>query len=371
VAVVKDLVALDLPAGSRFREELERAWSAGDAVFPLDRRLPVAAAERVLRALRVGMIVTAEDRIPTRYGKPVEEVDALVVASSGTGGDPKAAVLTHDAVRAAAFATSNRLAVDTTADRWLACLPLSHVGGLGVVTRAVITGTALEIHDGFDPVAVHDAASRGATLVSLVETALGRIDASRFRAILVGGSAVRLPLPDNAVATYGMTESGGGVVYGGRPLDGVEVRVAAGEVQVRGPMLLRAYRDGTDPKDPDGWFATGDAGRFDHSGALVVEGRIADVIVTGGEKVLPGAVEAVLAGVPGVGEVAVVGRPDPEWGEAVTAVVVPADRAEPPALETLREAVKATLPAYAAPRRLEIVDHLPRTSLGKVRRAGL
>lgn len=367
---MKKLVALDLPGGPDFRAELERAWADGDAVFPVDRRLPPEAAAGVMRSLGAGVLVSSEGRFPTAYGRPVEPGDALVVTTSGTGGVPRGVVLTHDAVKAGAVATSTRLGVDPESDRWLACLPLSHVGGLGVVTRAVVTGTDIEIHDGFDPAAVADAAARGATLVSLVETALRRIDPSRFRKVLVGGAEIRGELPHNAVATYGMTESGGGVVYDGKPLDGAEVRIRNGEILLRGPTLLRAYRDGEDPKDADGWFATGDLGHWEGD-RLVVDGRIGEVIVTGGEKVLPGPVEDVLAGAAGVREVAVVGRPDPEWGETVTAVVVPDDPAEPPRLEDLREIVREVFPAYAAPRAVEIVDHLPRTSLGKIRRGEL
>jgi O-succinylbenzoic acid--CoA ligase len=161
------------------------------------------------------------------------------------------------------------------------------------------------------------------------------------------------------------------VVYDGRPLDGVEVRVVDGEVHLRGPMLLRAYRDGSDPKDAGGWLPTGDSGALAADGRLVVAGRLADVIVTGGEKVWPDDLEPVLGAHPGVRDVAVVGRPDPEWGAVVVAVVVPTDPADPPTLESLRELAKRSRPAYAAPRRLELVAALPRTALGKVRRAAL
>jgi O-succinylbenzoic acid--CoA ligase len=134
-------------------------------------------------------------------------------------------------------------------------------------------------------------------------------------------------------------------------------------------MLLRAYRDGTDPKDADGWLPTGDAGVWDAAaGRLSVRGRIGDVIVTGGEKVWPVAVERLLAADPSVAEVAVFGRPDPTWGRRVVARVVPSDPAAPPSLDRLRDLVRATLPVWAAPHELEIVDALPRTSLGKVQR---
>jgi o-succinylbenzoate---CoA ligase len=205
----------------------------------------------------------------------------------------------------------------------------------------------------------------------LVPTALDRLDPSWFKVVVLGGAADPAPRPANVVRTYGLTETGGGVVYDGRPLDGVEVRVVGGEVHLRGPMLLRAYRDGSDPKDADGWLPTGDSGALGEDGRLVVAGRLADVIVTGGEKVWPDDLEPVLAAHPGVRQVAVVGRPDPEWGAVVVAVVVPRDPADPPSLASLRELVKRSRPAYAAPRRLELVEALPRTALGKIRRASL
>ena len=282
-------------------------------------------------------------------------------------------VLTHHAVDASARATSRRLGVDPASDRWLACLPLAHVGGLAVVTRAILTGTPLTVHDGFDAARVA-AASRArdpCTLTSLVPTMLRRMDPTGFRTVVLGGSAMPPDLPANAVATYGMTETGSGVVYDGVPLDGVDVRVVAGQIELRCPMLLRCYRDGTDPRDADGWFPTGDAGAWDATaGRLQVFGRADDVIVTGGENVWPVAVERVLATHARVREVAVVGRPDPEWGQRVTALVVPADPADPPTLDELRDSAKRDLPAYSVPRELVLVTALPRTGLGKlVRRA--
>jgi O-succinylbenzoic acid--CoA ligase len=263
-------------------------------------------------------------------------------------------------------ATSRRLAVDPARDHWLACLPLAHVGGLSVVTRALVTGTPLTVLRGFDA----DAVQRSeATLVSLVATALGRIDPGRFRVIVLGGAAPPADLPANAVTTYGMTETGSGVVYDGLPLDGVEVRIDdGGQILLRGPMLLRCYRSGENPKDGGGWFPTGDAGRIDRDGRLHVAGRMADLIITGGENVWPDPVEAALRTHPAVADVAVAGRPDPEWGERVVAFVVPATGAPVPALDGLRAAVKETLPAYCAPKELVLVEALPRTALGKIQK---
>jgi O-succinylbenzoic acid--CoA ligase len=172
-----------------------------------------------------------------------------------------------------------------------------------------------------------------------------------------------------------MTETGGGVVYDGRPLDGVEVSARDGEILVRGPMLLRAYRgttpDGEEPKDGDGWFATDDAGDVLADGTVVVQGRRGDLIVSGGENVWPAAVERVLAGHPEVVEVAVIGRPDPEWGQRVVALIVAQQPEHPPTLEELRAWARAELPAHAAPRDVELVAALPRTPLGKVDRGAL
>jgi O-succinylbenzoic acid--CoA ligase len=312
------------------------------------------------------------DRRKRPAGVPVEPGDALVVATSGTTGEPKGVVLTHDAVAASASATSARLGVDVSSDRWLACLPVAHIGGLAVITRALVTGTGLSVLPRFDAVEVARAARvEGATLVALVPTTLARVEAGLFRTVLLGGSTPPARLPENVIVTYGMTETGSGVVYDGRTLDGVEARVVEGEIVLRGPMLLRCYRDGCDPKSSDGWLSTGDAGIVERDGRLTVLGRTSDLVITGGENVWPHAVEAAIAAHPLVGEVAVGGRPDPEWGERLVAWVVPADPNEPPDLATLRAVVADQLPAYAAPRELVVVASLPRSTSGKVARRQL
>lgn len=366
------LLAVVAEGGPAFVDTLRRAWDGGDAVFPLDPRLPQPAAEALLDALAPSAVVDAGGETHARArGRPVAAGDVLVVATSGTTGEARGVVLTHDAVHAAALATSAALAVDPSRDRWLACLPLAHVGGLSVVTRALATGTPLRLLPRPDPAAVEAEGRAGATLVSLVATTLAHIDASLFRRVLVGGAAAPADRPPNSVATYGMTETGGGIVYGARPLPGVAVREVDGELHVQGPMLLRAYRDGHDPKDDHGWLATGDAGSVAGDGAVTVVGRLAEVIITGGEKVWPAPVEAVLSGHPLVAEVAVTGRPDPTWGQRVVALVVPVDPASPPTLDELRGWTKERLAAYAAPRELLLVEQLPRTALGKLRRGEL
>jgi O-succinylbenzoic acid--CoA ligase len=373
-----ELLALDLPPGPRFVQALCSAWESGDAVLPLDPRLPRPAIERLLDALRPARVVSTQgSRALPGGGIPTEAGDALVVATSGTTGEPKGVVLTADAVQASALATSRRLEVDPEQDRWLACLPFAHIGGLSVITRALETGTPYRIHEQFDARAVENEARSGITMVSLVATALGRTDTSGYRVVVLGGAAPPRSLPENVVTTYGMTETGSGLVYDGVPLDGVEVRLgdgslgAGGEILVRGPMLARGYRDGHDPKLAGGWLPTGDGGAFGPDGRLVVHGRMAEVIVTGAEKVWPVTVEHALSGHPGVAEVAVWKRPDAEWGERVVAWVVPTDPAAPPAMGELKEAVAAQVAPWAAPKELVVVAELPRTASGKVRRADL
>jgi len=362
------LVALDLDGGDDFVAALRALWERGDAVLPLDRRLPRAAAAQLAMTMGARSVVDSDGEHVIGEGRPTEVGDALVVATSGSTGTPKGVVLTHDALAASSTATHRRLRV-TPSDHWLACLPLSHVGGLCVVTRALISGLALTVLPRFDAEAVTAAAARGATLTSLVATALGRIDAGIFRTILLGGGRPPEDRPPNTVATYGMTETGSGVVYDGVPLDGVEVDIADdGEVLLRGPMLMRTYRDGTTNIDRAGWLHTDDVGRWLDDGRLHVDGRRGDLIITGGENVWPDVVEAALRRHPDVAEAAVAGIDDAEWGQRVAAWIVLRDPSRPPTLDELRDVVRLTLPAFMAPRSVEIVSDLPRTNSGKIRR---
>ena len=363
------LVALDLPGGPAFVDALRQVWDRGDAVLPVDQRLPGPARSALFAALRPGRIVDADGE-HSLEGDPVEPGDVLVMPTSGSTGTPKGVVHTMAGLAASARAGNARLGVAAT-DHWLACLPLAHIGGFTVITKALTAGTRLTVLPGFDAAEVTAQARAGATLVSLVPTTLARIDPALFRVVLLGGSRPPLDRPANVVATYGLTETGSGVVYDGLPLDGVEVRIAAdGEILVRGPMLMRCYRDGSSPIDADGWLHTDDLGTLGPDGHLQVQGRRGDMIVTGGENVWPDAVERVIADLPGVAEVAVAGVPDPEWGQRVVAWVVPTGTAAP-SLADLRAAVGQRLAAFMAPKELHLVEALPRTAIGKVSRTTL
>ncbi len=371
------LVALSLPPGPSYRDAIDQVWQAGDAFAPLDPRLPDDEQQRLLEALRPHELIGADGtRSALEGGHPVDDGDALVIATSGTTGAPKGVVHTHASIRASAKATSRALDVRPESDKWLACLPLAHIGGLSVVLRSMVTSTPVEIHDGFNPAAVIDAAGRGANLVSLVTRALQQVPASIFRTVLIGGASPPTGLAENVVATYGMTETGSGIIYstphGQLVLDGAELRIdTEGRIAVSGPMLARCYRDGTSLTDSEGWFITGDLGSWNTHGDLVVAGRAGDVIVTGAEKVWPTPIEQWLNRRADIHEVALVGLPDPEWGHRVTAVVVPADSAQPPSLEELKADVRDRFAPWAAPKQLVLRGALPRTSIGKLQRRQL
>ena len=359
-------------------DALRAVWDGGDAVLPVDPRLPAQARAALFEAVRPTVIHDGEGRRPRHGGRPVEAGDAAVIATSGTTGDPKGVTLTHDAIAASARATTRRLGVRPGQDRWLACLPLAHVGGFSVVTRALLTATDVTVLPQFD-VAEVDSAARSpiapATHIALVLTAFRRIRPEYWRCIILGGSALPPDLPGNAVRTYGMTETGSGVVYDGIPLDGVEIRAdSSGQLEIRAPMLLRAYRladRDVDPRLPGGWLPTGDGGSVGADGVVRVDGRIGDVIVTGGEKVWPESVERALADCRGVAEVGVCGVEDADWGRRVVAFVVPIEGVDVPTLDELRAHAKLTLPAFAAPRQLVLIGQLPKTALGKVIRRDL
>lgn len=380
-----DVVAVALPPGPEWLDLVREVWDAGAALLPVDHRLPSAEARALLRRARPTVVLSPEGWERPAQGIRAEADVALVVSTSGTGGESKLVQFARAAIDAAVAASA--LALEATPhDRWLCCLPLAHVGGLLVLLRGVLLGAPVTVHRQFDPAVV--AAERDVAFTSVVPTMLVRlldagVDLSRFRAILVGGAHLSLGLRERAeasgarlVETYGLTESCGGVIYEGRPLPGVRMRIdAGGGIGLSGPMLMLGYRfdaEGTARAfTPDGWLRPGDAGEIDPEGRLHVIGRVDELINTGGEKVWPQEVEGVLGTHPKVAEVLVRGRLDPEWGQRVVAWVVPADPTDPPTLEDLRAYAAARLPRHKAPRELIVVEALPRTAAGKPRASAL
>ena len=365
------LVALDIKPSHNFLDLLNKTWDEGDAVLPIDQRLPQSAKQQLVKDLGASWIVANDgNKVKLYNGYQVDEGDALVIATSGTTGNPKGVVHTHAAIIASVTAGGTRLGC-CASDHWLACLPLAHVGGLSVLLRAQHYKSQLSIVDGVVQSSIVNAIDAGANLTSLVPSSLRKLDVSGFRAVLVGGSATHTDLPVNAISTYGLTETMGGVAYNGVALDGVEIRSSdSGEIEVRGEMLFRVYRDGTNPKDEGGWFATGDLGEI-NNGVLAVHGRRDDLINTGGYKVWPKSVENSINQIPGVVDCVVMGLPDEKWGAAVCAWIILQDSTHSLKLDDARRHVKKTLPDYCAPQRIFIVDQIPRSVLGKVRTADL
>lgn len=305
----------------------------------------------------------------------------MVVQTSGSSGPPKAVQLTAAALLHSATASLARLDA-VPGQSWACCLPTHHIAGLQVLVRSLVAASTPEFWVEFDVARVPDSC---ADFVSLVPTMLYRAleagaDLARFRAILVGGDATPLTLQKRAtvagarvVTTYGMTETGGGAVYDGVPLDGVGVAVDAdGRIRLAGPVLASGYR--LDPELTaaafvDGWHLTQDVGQWGQDGRLHVLGRLDDVVISGGVNVSMQAVTAVLTAHPSVAEAAAYARPNPEWGQTVVAVVVP--RPPAPTLGELRTFVTAAAGAAAAPRELVLVPELPTLPGGKLDRAAL
>jgi len=351
---------------------------SGPAILPLDPGLPPARVADLLHAFTPATVETQDGTGRWRpdasrpaapgSGADLPDGTAVVIATSGSSGEPKGVQLSAGALRASARASLDRIGADPGA-RWLCPLPTSHIAGVPVVV------------DGLDP-AQRNLAVFGCGYVSLVPAQLRRMldvgaSVSAFGAILLGGAAIPPGLLAGAraagarvVTTYGMSETCGGCVYNGLPLDGVRLRTAPdGRIQIAGPVLFSGYRNRSDltgsAVDEEGWFTTSDLGKIGPDGRVSIGGRADEMINTGGEKVSPTEVAAILEGCPGVREAIVFGEPDSQYGQRVTAVVVPTRLSSPPRLQELRAAVRRTLPAYAAPRALLVVPAMPLLPSGK------
>lgn len=343
-------------------------------------RLPVPAADARQRDLLATTL---------RAGEPIDDDIAVVVSTSGTTGIPKGAMLSAAALTASATATHQRLGGP---GRWLLALPAHHVAGLQVLIRSILGGSApVALDPSFEPadlVSAVAALGTGRRYTSLVSNQLDKALAdpaaaaalAELDAVLIGGGPMPSRVRENAsaagvrvVRTYGMSETCGGCVYDGVPLDGVAVRLDDGRVSLGGPMLASGYRNPVDP-DPfaePGWFRTDDLGAVDDSGTLSILGRVDDAVSTGGLKVLPQLVENALAGHPAVAECAVFGVPDDRLGQRVAAAIVLTAGQRAPTVAELRAHIGKTLDATAAPRQVYIVDELPRHGIGKLDRRAL
>ncbi len=403
-------VAIALPAGLDFAHALHACLLLGAVAVPVDLRL--GEAER--RAVAAGAGVLVEEPLPadpergTIAPGAVHDLraTAAVIHTSGTTSSPKPVQLTYGNFLWSALGSAVALGLDPR-ERWLCALPLAHVGGLSILMRSAIYATTAVVHERFETDtalrALSGAGARGdgapehrsggpITLVSLVATTLTRLlDAGlerppALRCALTGGGPVPAALLERARAagvpvslTYGLTEACSQVTTtpaaaidaehpstAGGPLFCTRVRIAGdGEIMVAGPTVAPGSAGA------DGWLRTGDEGSLDAQGRLRVTGRRADTIVSGGENVAPTEVEAALEEHPHVLEAAVIGRPDEQWGEAVTALVV----AHPGAAvdgEALRAHCAGRLAPYKVPKRIALVaGPLPRTRSGKLLRRGL
>ena len=334
-----------------------------------------------------GELTQTEADLPLLGEHDMDDI-VLRVLTSGSTGAPHPVGLTYGNFLWSAVGSAFNIGVQPD-DRWLCCVPLSHVSGLSIAMRSVIYGTTMVLHDGFDTGRVAAALEAGGiSVVSLVTTMLTRLleagaDLSGPRAILVGGGPVpEEPLAEaigrgaTVVQTYGLTETCSQVTTlapadarrklgsAGRPLLTTHLRIQDGEILVQGPTVAPGRADA------DGWLHTGDLGRIDEEGFLYVEDRIDDLIVSGGENVVPAEVEKVLLRHPAVADAAVIGREDPEWQQAVTAVVVLQSGSEATPDE-LRRHCAAALAGFKVPKRVELAAALPRTPSGKLMRRAL
>jgi O-succinylbenzoic acid--CoA ligase len=375
-----EIEALAVPAGPdvlALLPRLEAALAGGAPVMPHAASAPPPLMPPYLR-----------DQLPAGL--------AVVVGTSGSTGTPKRALLTVDALTASARATHDRLGGP---GRWVLALPAQHVAGLQVLVRSLEAGTTpvvVDVSDGFTPRAFAAATAaldaRAPRYTALVPTQVLRVlgdpvgaDALRtYDAVLVGGAALPPGLRAAAehagirvTATYGMSETAGGCVYDGLALSGTTVDLdAEGRIHLGGPTVAHGYLSRPDltyyafRTDERGtrWFRTDDVGHVDETGRLHVDGRLDDVIVTGGVKVAPRFVEeAVVEHVPGVREAVVVGTPHPEWGQAVSVLVVLAPGAVqgPPSLGDVRAHLRGIVPDHALPRRVLTAAEVPLRGPGK------
>jgi O-succinylbenzoic acid--CoA ligase len=431
-------VGLLLAGGADFVAWFEAAGIAGKVALPLNDRLTSGELVRQLEDARVSVLLGAPGdarlaeiatRIPGLRAIPAPDFDALprsggasrlssargdalraVLFTSGTSGRAKGACLGWDNFRASAVAAEDRLG-DVVGERWLACMPLFHVGGLSILVRSVMFGGPVRWLPRFDVAAVSEALDVGDVAgISLVPTMLARLLGHRgrrpapagLRVVLLGGAAAPVNLLARALEagypvcpTYGLTEATSQVATAAppspgargpspmRPLTGTALRIVdgkrtlpagtPGEILVRGPTVMHGYLNAaaaTRQALRDGWLHTGDIGLLKADGALEVLDRRDDLVVSGGENVYPAEVESVLVGHPAIADAGVAGLPDDDLGAKVVAWVVLAPGARADA-DAWRRYCRTELAGYKVPREFRCVDALPRNSAGKLLRRSL
>ncbi|MET0966490.1 MAG: o-succinylbenzoate--CoA ligase [Nakamurella sp.] len=402
------LQLLPVPTGERVLGIIPALQAALAGAGPA--LLPVPADDETESARLAGSL--GAGTAMADWADELDDPTAVVIATSGSTGTPKGALLPASALAASAEATRRRLTIrpedgqQAAPGHWLLALSATHIAGLQVILRAVAEGTEPTVLDtaaSFTAerfVSAVDRMPTGPRFTSLVPTQLSRILSDpaavaalgTFNAVLVGGASTSAALLRDAeqagikiITTYGMSETCGGCVYNGVPLDGVTVagsQSAGGpahrpeRISITGPVVARGYRGR--PDHPS--FSRGDGDRFRtfrtddlavlDGGNWRIVGRVDDVITTGGIKIDPAVVEAILLQVSDVAEVIVTGVPDPAWGEVLVAVVVPAAGGAPD-LRTLRAAAGTELGAAAAPRHLVLTERLPLRGPGKPDRAAI
>jgi O-succinylbenzoic acid--CoA ligase len=365
---VRPLIALDFGLGPALEQALRQCIDTDEAFCVLDQRLSARQRAETLEVLGATVVREASGDSARHAGRSVDDGIGLVMLTSGSSAAPKAAQLSWPALRASAAITQATLRA-ASAPVWFPCLPANHIGGLAVLLRAILSDATLLWGEADQ---LEDGASRGATHVAVVRTQLARHDLSGFSKVLLGGGRPPSTLAENVVTTWGMTETGSGIVYDGYPLPKVEVAEVGGELIVRSPTLFTSYRHTMRPRvnGPDGrddWFPTGDAGTFIH-GRVSVRGRLDYVITTGGEKLWPEDLEAALATLPGVRDVAVTSIDDDEWGQRVVALIVSDGSTFDDAISAL---AAERIGPWSKPKEIRYVAAIPRTGNGKIRRSEL
>lgn len=360
------LVALDFEQPANLYDAIRTALESRTAFCVLDQRLNKELQERQLSLLGATHIRSEAGESQLSRGHEVGADVGVVMLTSGSSGVPKAAELSWAALEASAAMTSSALKINQPSC-WVPALPASHIGGLAVLLRAGFGFAKLLFTSD-----IERAPAEGATHVALVQAQASQLDLSGYQYVLLGGAKPPQVIAPNVVATWGMTETGSGVVYDGYCLPGVEMCAVDGELLVRTPTLFSRYRTeeidwatGTDGRSD--WFATGDGGEV-VEGRVRVFGRLGSVINTGGEKVWPEQVESLIVAKTGLRDVAITSVPDERWGEAIVMVAVGADENS---IALVRDICEEGIGPWAKPKHVVLTESLPRTSNGKLQRAAL